>query len=215
MPFTQAQVIQAMKAAGWNPATRTNLAGDVRNANLHGLGIFKAQSGRMGAGPTPPLTPAAPTPDSITQSFLDQLKPLFATDKPAITPFEQSGFYSEADSRGAADSEYDPFYAKERAFTDQTNAFDERQQAMQRATDDKSRLEAVNASGGYRSSAYGTEQADTTSLRTGQDELRRQALLRAGERSQNEQRGQKEQFTLNRRNEGYNRYLQSIGALTT
>lgn len=156
-----------------------------------------------------------PDPEDITTSYINSIKELLKKpDQPAITPFEQSGFYSENDIRGAANQEYDPWAAKQTGYTRSTYDENTRQQALQRAASDKSQLENVNAAGGFRSSAYEKDLADNASLRQGQDEQTRQALQRTLEEQKNTIAGQKDAFVQNRRNEAYQRYLQSIGAVT-
>lgn len=137
-------------------------------------------------------TPAASDPvEDITKEFIGQIGSLIPRRSVSITPFDQSGFYSEADARALAKQEYEPFYAREKAYSDRVSAENDRQ-----------RLEEVNAAGGYRSSAYAQEMA-----------LRREALARAATQMDDEKAQQKHSFVQNRRNEAYQRYLQSIGAL--
>lgn len=144
----------------------------------------------------PAITPgsATPTADSITKAFIDQVTPLFAKpNQPTITPFEKSGYFSEADTKALADQEYDPYYA---ALRDYTNT--------QNAAQDKNTLETVNAAGGFNSSAYKNDVA-----------LRQQQLKRDALSMNDQEAAAKAQFQLNRRNEAYQRYLQGIGAVTT
>lgn len=153
--------------------------------------------------PTPPPNLSAPTttldnpetPDSITKSFLDQVKGYLqpGANQPSVTPFDKSGFYSEGDTRSLADQEYNPYYDALKAY-----------QGGQNAETDRQRLEQVNASGGTRSSAYATEQ-----------DLRKQALQQAGTQMSDQEKAAKEGFVQNRRQDAYTRYLQSIGSLAT
>jgi len=190
--YTSAQVQEALRRAGYQ---RTAGAGDLNAAKRFGLNVFGRSHTKVGAPPVAGGTndPAGTTQPDITQQFIDQLRPLFAQpNQPKIAPFEGSGFYNEGDARSLANSEYDPYY---RRLTEDTN--------RQNTADAYNRDQEMNAAGGFRSSAYLAEQ-----------ERRRLALQRSGEAQTTEQRLAKEQFTQNRRNEAYQRYLQSAGAIT-
>lgn len=174
-----------------------------RNAGTLGLGqggldYFSSSRDRFErykkqlAGKQAPVDAAAVETDPTTR-FIDSIRDLFPKPAAAVTPFDQSGFYNEADTKRLADQEYDPYYTREREHAGQLAGEEDRQ-----------RLEQINASGGLRSSAYDREM-----------QMRREALRRAAEHSSNQQRVDKDQFLLNRRNEAYGRYLQSIGALTS
>jgi hypothetical protein len=156
--------------------------------------FFKGTLG--GATPPPtagtPAAPAAPTADSITQSFIDSIKGLLPKQATPVTPFDQSGFYNEADAQGAVNAEYDPWAARQKAYQDQLNSEQDRQTAEQ-----------VNAAGGLKSSAYQNDMA-----------LRQEALKRAAEDQANQVKAQKDTSLLARRNEAYQRYLQGIGGAT-
>lgn len=192
--LSPAQVTEALRRAGYN---RTATGQDITNASRFGLAIFgrnraggATQLGRQVGAPL--RGPSTTSPDDLTRGFIDQLRPLFTRETtPEVKPFEESGFYDEADAKRLADLEYDPYYQKQRQDQEGTDQESERQ-----------RLEEVNASGGLRSSAYGREQ-----------DLRRTALQRAQQEQDTQKRLAKEQFSQSRRGEAYQRYLRSIGAL--
>jgi hypothetical protein len=155
----------------------------------------------------------AQTPDDVMKAYLDQIRGLLTTPRPQVKPFDESGFYNENDVRALADQEYDPYYARLRSDRQFEQDMTEKQRQIQEAGSDRNRLEEVNAAGGYGSSAYQRELADQSTLRSGQAQMRQLAIRRALEEQDNEQRADKEQFRLGRRNEAYQRYLQSVGAL--
>lgn len=189
---TTAQVQEALRRVGYR---RAATATDIAAARRFGLGAFGRTRAPAAGSPVAPA--AAPEPAAspdITQQFIDQLRPLFTRpNQPEVKPFEGSGFYNEADTRSLADQEYDPFYQRQRED-------DERRTKAE----DYGRLEEVNASGGFRSSAYQQEM-----------ERRKLALQRAAGEQDTQKRLAKEQFAQTRRGEAYQRYLQSVGAVTS
>lgn len=213
--FSQAQVTQAMQRLGYG---RQATAKDLANANKYGLGVFKANQRRVFNQPSEkPVsmdpTNTDPTPSDPTQSFLEQLKTmLHPEDKPAVTPFEQSGFYSEADATAAANQEWDPWAQKQQGYGQSQYDEEARQRAIQNMASDKSQLEAVNAAGGLKSSAYQQELANTGQLRSSEDTLRQQDYQKYLEDQKNQLAANKSGFVTNRRNEAYQRYLQGLGA---
>src|SRR5882672_5166605 len=119
MASSFAQVTNALKSAGFG---RTPTPQDLANAQKYGLGIFGATRNKIVGAPaesTGSTTGGTDTStDSITKTFLDSVKGLLApADKqPAVTPFDQSGFYSEGDARTLADQEYNPYYDALKAY---------------------------------------------------------------------------------------------------
>jgi hypothetical protein len=184
---------------------RGNLAKDRRSA------LYRPPTSPTAS---PDAALSANVPQDPAQTFLDQIKPLLQRpDQPKITPFDQSGFYNEGDTKALADTEYDPFYAKRRALDATSRSEEDRQRGIQEVQGDRNNAEAVNAAGGYRSSAYQRDIGDVTSLRSSQTAQRKMALDRALEEEANQQKADKSGFVTNRRNEAFQRYLQSIGAV--
>jgi hypothetical protein len=156
-----------------------------------------------------------PAPNDPGASYLDAIKGLLARpQQPAITPFDQSGFYNEADTKTLANQEYDPWAAKQKAYQDAINSEQDRRTEQGFQDSQRNTLEQVNAAGGFRSSAYQRDTAQANQNYQNDADLRRQALQRATEDQGNQLRAQKDSFVTSRRGEAYQRYLQSIGALT-
>jgi hypothetical protein len=127
-----------------------------------------------------------------TKRFINSIRDLLPKQAASITPFDQSGFYSDEDTKTLAEQEYAPYFAQQRQYADRFNREEDRQ-----------RLEQVAAAGGYRSSAFQNERM-----------LRQAALERAAAAMSDEERAAKEQFRLNRRNDAFQRYVTATGALT-
>lgn len=155
------------------------------------------------------------TPVDPMQAFLDQIKPLLQRpDQPTITPFDQSGFYNEGDTKTLAEQEYEPFYTRRRALDAASRSEEDRRRGIQETQGDRNLGETVNAAGGFRSSAYQRDLGDIGAMRSSQAAQRKIALDRSFEDEENQKRAEKSGFVTNRRNEAFQRYLQSIGAVT-
>jgi hypothetical protein len=186
--FTAAQLQQAYQRAGFQGQAG---ATDAANARKYGLKVFGREQAKRQKAAGAPTTPTTSSPEDVTKSFVDQIRDLLKPAGPQadVTPFDQSGFYKEEDTRALANQEYDPYYQRLAEY-----------QGANTAEGDRQRLEDVNASGGSRSSAYQKEL-----------ELRRLALTRSDEERRNQQRADKEGFVTNRRNDAFRRYQQSLG----
>jgi hypothetical protein len=221
-PLEQKRIQQRKAAIAANAGVYGDLGAKGVDYWAQDLGHYKQYQQRLaqrrGAGASTPSSDATSTPSAPvdpTQAFLDQIKPLLTrSDQPTITPFDQSGFYNEGDVKALADTEYDPYYAKQRAYQDFQTAEQDKQRQMQEKQSDRDQMEQVNASGGFRSSAYQRDLGEQGTARQSAADLRKKAIQQAYEEQGNTQKAEKAGFVTNRRNEAYQRYLQSIGAVT-
>lgn len=114
MAFSLQQIEEARRRAGFtNPASRQ----DIENANRFGLGIFGATAARLRGG-------QSPASGSLAEQFAREYASLIPQQE-APPSFEESGLFDEANAGRQFETQFIPFFTRQRQTEEQRRGFAE------------------------------------------------------------------------------------------